>query len=110
MAGFTAAAVNTLDFDFTGIPSATGVGNCTGKGVVAEPTESRLEGLYESVKALASEDNPDANAIGAMRQAVVDFCGGTPTAEEVADLPPRYLAAFARWLLSELGGGEDPKG
>jgi hypothetical protein len=118
MSGFTAAAVSTLDFDFTGIPSQSNPGLlCTGKGVVAEPTDVAMVGFFTELDALqkgivaAVESGADANteSINAMRKACTTFCGGTPTEAEIAELPPRYLAAFCRWIQTELGGG-DPKG
>jgi hypothetical protein len=116
VSGFTAAdAVTSLDFDFTAAPKESGEGFCTGKGVVAEPTSERLSAFFDEIVALqkaaseAEAGQSSKEALDDMRRIATAVCGGCPSAEEIADLPPRYLGAFSKWLLDELGGG-DPKG
>ena len=113
MAGFTAASVSTLDFDFTGVAVPPGVAPFTAKGVVAEPTDAALNAFYAGMSnlrdAITSETtDPTEDQFAKVRKVVIDFCAGSPSAEVLGALPPRYLQAFTRWLLTELGGG-DPK-
>ncbi len=116
MSGFTAAAVNALDFDFAGIPAQDGSGLLTEKGVVAEPTDLALSTFFSAMsevqkEALAAAEAgalDGSDAVAKVRSAVIDVCGGTPTAASLMQLPPRYLVAFSRWLTNEFGGG-DPK-
>jgi len=109
VAGFTAAAVSSLDYDFTAVvlpPGAVPILNPI--GVVAEPTDTALNKFYADMSDLRATD-PTEDQFAKIRQVITDFCAGTPDAVTVAALPPRYLQAFTRWLLTELGGG-DPKG
>jgi hypothetical protein len=120
MGGFVAAdKVEPLAYDFTTAPGYTP--EWPGAGVVPEPTAEALAAFLEGVndyrKAItASADDPTAAAQFAgtaafdkVRQLVTAVTGGDPSAEQIAALPPRYLSAFAAWLLRELGG-TDPKG
>jgi hypothetical protein len=117
MSGFTAAsAVTALDFDFTGAPRQDGTLFGELKGVIPEPTDERLAGYFtalgglseDAIAAVEAGEDANAAAVASMRAAVTAFCAGTPSAEDIAQFPPRYLAAFTRWITSELGGG-DPK-
>lgn len=112
MSGFTAAAVSTLDYDFTGVAVPPGHEPFTDKGVVAEPTDAALEKFYSSMSdlrdAVTDESAASDGQIGQIRAIVIEFCAGSPDAATLTRLPPRYLQAFTRWLLTELGGG-DPK-
>lgn len=113
MAGFTAAAVTSLDYDFTGVVVPPGAEPITDKGVVAEPTDAAFNafftGMAEFRQALVDGSaDPTEDQIAKIRSLVTEFCAGTPSAEVLAALPPRYLQAFTRWL-SETLGGADPK-
>lgn len=112
MSGFAADAVDVLDFDFTQIPRDDGNGFVGGKGVVAEPSKDRITAFYEAffaIRRLATDITavPTGDEILDLAQIVANVCNGTPTYDEIALLPPRYLGAFVRWLLKEL---TDPKG
>ena len=113
MAGFTAAAVSSLDYDFTGVVVPPGQPPFTAKGVVAEPTDAALNKFFTDmadVRAAVTAENadPTADQFAKIRAVLTEFCAGSPDAATLAALPPRYLGAFTRWLLTELGGG-DPK-
>lgn len=103
MSAFGADAVERLDFDFTSFPRGDGQpGNCTGKGYVPEPTEAAILRLIAAQKALEGLDDADTNLLEPVRASLADFCAGHPSAEEIAQLPPRVLLAFARWLSESL--------
>jgi len=124
MAGFVAAdKVEPLAYDFTGAPGFTEA--WPGAGVVAEPSavllSDFLTGMFEFRKALIAASTAaeagDTTAMDAfagtatfdkVRDLVIAVCNGTPTAEALTALPPRYMTAFTAWLHGELGGG-DPK-
>ena len=114
MAGFTAASVSALDYDFTAVvlpPGAEPI--LIPVGVVAEPTDVALNGFYAAMSdlraAVTSETaDPTEDQFAKIRTLVTEFCAGSPDAPTIAALPPRYLQAFTAWLLKELGGG-DPK-
>lgn len=118
MSKFSADRLEKLDYDFTGIPSNFG-GNCKGKGYVPEPTKEReqrfralalkvneLTKLSPEKMAAAVAKDPTLSDDG-MRDAVAEFCGGHPSSEELAELPPRALMAFTMWLTDEVF---NPKG
>jgi hypothetical protein len=115
MSGFTAESLPAaLDFDFTGIPQQDGSGPCTGKGTMPEPSEKSLQSFFDSVNALRSLETAPAEEIEAraaglldeVRENIVAVGNGTPTLEELRQLPPRAFRAFYRWLLQEF---TDPK-
>lgn len=102
MSGFTAAELETLDFDFTGIPSATQptptpeepnppVAYCTGKGVVPEPSTARLGRFYDYLDegrktirdAIAAQEHGD------------DPTGGVQASARLSETLDRVRAALA---------------
>ena len=112
--GFSIDSVTTLDFNFTGIPREDGKGNLTERGIVAEPSEARLDAFTVSFAALNTrisapkdDDAEQVNIYRDMRAAIIDLCGGSPSPDELGQMPPRYLAAFFRWLMSELQGPKE---
>jgi hypothetical protein len=118
MSKFSADRLEGLDYDFTGIPANDG-GMCTGKGYVPEPTKAR----EQAFRALAvkvgkiAELPPEKQAAAyakdpelgdeAMLTALADFCGGHPSKEELAQLPPRALLAFSQWISTEVFNPKD---
>lgn len=130
MSGFSAASLPTLDFDFTGFPRDDGQeGNCTGKGVIPEPSEERLKAFGEAVSKLSdigefvqlaktAGDDPEkieaAKKLGEsftesaasikddLKLALVELGNGALTIEHLEELPPRVLGFFFRWLVEEL--------
>lgn len=119
MSGFNAAAVETLDFDFTGIVGSDGVA-LTEKGIVSEPSDVLLADYFTAnqsfqkealalLEAGVEDEKDGVTHIAELREAVKAVCNGTPSDAELDRLPPRYLAAFNRWLTETFGGGS-PKG
>lgn len=112
--GFSIASVSTLDFDFTGIPREDGTGTLTEKGIVAEPSEARLDAfsvafttLSERLQVVNPTADEQVNVYKDMHSAIIDLCGGTPSPDELRQMPPRYLTAFFKWLMAELQGPKD---
>jgi|GEM_PF-2332454 len=124
---FSAGSVSTLDYDFTAIPREDGQGTCSGKGIVTEPSEGRIKAFATAlsefqarvteIEAEASKEGIDdateealkveAEALTSkVKEVVADFCAGSPSLEELTQLPPRYFRAFTSWLGQELS----PKG
>jgi len=111
---FDKDAVALLDFDFTGIPREDGGGFLTEKGVVIEPSETRINAFTAKFTELgvrvktAGENTPDGvNTYREMQTAIIELCGGTPSDNEIRQLSPRYLVAFFRWLMRELQPPKD---
>lgn len=127
MSGFT-PDLSKLDWNLDGAAREDGTFfDASHAGIVPEPTEGRLsaylnaltavtgaeatpEGANEALDA-AVPDGPTtldgAAAMRAVRVAISDLCAGSPSAEIVAQMPPRLLKQFARWLGDELIA--DPK-
>lgn len=126
MSQFSLSALEDLAFDFTGFPRNDGKGNCTGKGVIPEPTQAHLTAYAEGMKKLYdAESDPEKIAAQAdkdlsprARDAATKkrarqllaltsaLCQGTPTTDELEELPPRVLTAFFKWVRKELSDPE----
>jgi len=111
---FDKDAVALLDFDFPGIPREDGGGFLTEKGVVSEPSETRINAFSAKFTELgaqiktAGENTPEGvNTYREMQTAIIELCGGTPSDNEIRQLSPRYLVAFFRWLMRELQPPKD---
>lgn len=105
---FNAASIKRLDYDFTSFATNDGAGLCSGKGIIPEPSTARLD-AFEKFRATfdaAAASEADESVLGVVRKATADLCGGSPTLEELEELPPRILAGFTQWLVEELS---DPK-
>lgn len=120
MAGFTAeGVVDALDFDFRPYVNA--------HGTIAEPTDAQigqfLKDVREIIKSSQGElpaevagDDPVAllkaldelepdqvvKMMSRMAGAYAGLCGGTPTQQEIADLPMRVRQIFFNWLQAEV--------
>ena len=115
--GFDAAsAVEPLDFDFHPYADA--------KGTVPEPSQEQVERLFEAIRglAVAAGIQPGASreeAIAAFAaipeevqkeqarhtlDALVEFCQGSPSREQIEQLPYRPLNAFIGWLVGHFAG------
>ncbi len=111
MSGFSSASLSRLDYDFTGFKASDG-SRCKGKGVGPEPSAEAITdfGILYGELLQGLEDTPDEDklktAFSALAQALAELTQGQPSEEELAALPPRALAGFARWLMGEL----NPKG
>lgn len=118
MPNFSVSAVETLDYDFTEIPSNSGKGMCKGRGTIPEPSQPRLEAYSAAVRELYAVDATkdvheaiDADAQAKEKAATLllltaDLCQNSPSQAELTDLPPRYCRGFMKWIFSELA---DPK-
>jgi hypothetical protein len=120
MAGFQAeGVVDPLDYDFKPYVKAS--------GTIPEPTDKQvgefLSGIKKIIKDMEAEvpsdiDPADTAAILAaiddldpaktieqmarMCKVYADLCSGTPTEQEIADLPMRIRSIFFQWLQSEV--------
>ena len=121
VSGFSADVLELLEYDFTGFPSNSG-GQCSGKGIVPEPTQTHLEtyatalqdlfGLNkdddkdeveEKIEKTATSSEEKSNRL---LELTSDLCQQTPSAAELKELPPRIRNAFMKWVYKELS---DPK-
>ncbi len=123
MAKFQLDVVESLDYDFTAIPSNKGKGMCRGKGTIPEPTQERLAEYGAKLKQMfenaalpepgaegedpVGEEQADAMSNSAGRQDTMlsltaQLCMNTPSTEDLEELPPRYLNAFFKWVYKEL--------
>lgn len=119
--GFSSdAAVDRLDYDFTTGPRNDGLAwpDGAGKGVTPEPTEKVLQAFQEGYKALAERTEKveqDPSSVPAADiptdddfiNLLANLCSHQPSADELAQLPPRLLQAFAKWLLEALYAPKD---
>ncbi len=119
MPTFSYDSVETLDYDFTGVPSNSGSGNCRGKGTIPEPSQDRLEAYAAAMRELfkVSDDKDVAKAMDEVEAEVkaksdkllglvAELCQDSPSREEIAELPPRIQKAFLAHIHRELA---DPK-
>lgn len=117
MATFSIKTVETLDYDFRGIPKdGPAKGYCSGKGTVPEPSTADLEAYQATMKEItvgrSLEDLAQADTKEQQEQlhktleATAEFCKGTPSLQELEELPPRMKIAFIRWLGGEISNPE----
>lgn len=128
MSNFSLEAIETLDYDFTGIASNSGKGGCKGKGTIPEPSQPRLEAYSAAMRELFDvKDNKDvADALNKDEKKPTDeellaeqkvrsekllaitaeLCQNTPSKAELEDLPPRYQRAFLKWIFREIADPE----
>ena len=118
MSTFSLEVIETLDYDFTEIPSNSGSGKCKGRGTIPEPSQPRLEAYSSAVRELfdVKENKDVASAIdrdaaekeksSTLRALITELCQNTPSKEQIEDLPPRYQRAFLKWIFGSL---TDPK-
>lgn len=112
MAKFSKANVESLDYDFTGFPSING-GNCSGKGIIPEPTKAIQNTFWELKNEILGEgttvdveaaqkfsQREDAETISI--KMFSDLCQDSPSFEELSELPPRIFNEFTTWLLTEI--------
>lgn len=134
MAGFQAeGVVDPLDYDFR-----TKANPKAAHGTIPEPTDQQIADFLTGMKTIVKEfenDIPkdvDLNDPGSMMSALDDLdpeinvklvgkmcvvysalCSGTPTEQQIHDLPPRIRQVFFAWLQGEVmapeaatGGGQ----
>ena len=110
MAKFDAgAAVERLDYDFTAYGGPT--------GTVPEPSEGQIDALLDRLRsampdlpadatqaqvAEATRDMKLAEQSELMLDALGELCQGSPSREQLAELPFRVRTVFQNWLLDEL--------
>lgn len=78
-------------------------------GTIPEPTNEALVAFMGAVQALAEQPEgttPEA-LLGQAHEAAASLCSGTPSADQLAGLPPRLFREFVKWLAGEF---TDPKG
>lgn len=115
--GFDASSVAVLAYDFTSFPKDAAEGpaeRCTGKGRIPEPSRAKVDAFWKSqaeVLETLSEASADADADlddvkarieESVYQRISDVCSGRPSVDELKELPPRILFAFARYLAESL--------
>lgn len=116
--GFDASKVEVLAYDFTSFPTDGAVDpseRCSGRGRIAEPSKAKLEAFWnaqasvldEVAKAADAGDEIDADEVKAkledsVYQRLSDVCSGRPSVDELKQLPPRILFAFAKYLAENL--------
>lgn len=119
MAKFTYDIIESLDYDFTGIPSNDGKGMCVGKGRIPEPTQPQLEAYSEGIKvlyglndkdeaneAVQGDEKGDASTVTSLMALTAGLCQNSPSEKELDQLPPRAKHAFLKWIHAEM---VDPK-
>ena len=128
MAGFKAEfVVESLDYDFGGIPGRPELGKI--KGVIPEPSDEQVRKMNNALRAavvsVAGEDFDPSDRTAAARifgkltddqmaameheniAAISIVTQDSPSAEELNQLPYRYKREFVKWLIRELN---DPEG
>lgn len=121
MAGFDVGSVEKLDYDFTGITRDDGEGFCSGKGIVPEPSNKRLQEFQRSLLEYTKERMPEVSENGdrdiqkelaaaleaieqdaadreTMTEILSDLTKGAPSKEEIDELPPRYFTRFFQYV------------
>ncbi len=126
MPNFSAASLEKLDYDFTSFDRNDGGGKCRGRGIVPEPSDAAIKRFGEAMKDIFKDLgdvqlNDEGGVIltdelldmaetdeqtALLRLAVSELCGGSPSAEDLEQLPPRVYNAFSKWISAELF---DPK-
>lgn len=120
--GFDAGGIKPLDYNLRPYVEAS--------GTVPEPTRKRqadftrrmtklanvqgmpeIEGLSPEDQQKAIRENPALidtmldrgdEAEDEIRSAVADLCAGSPTKEQIDELPPRVFLAFSQWIQGEM--------
>lgn len=102
MSGFKAGdASPKLDYDFAPFTTA--------KGTVPEPSQNAMKQFNKAAVALTGGKTKeelaklpleDQEALGdAMKPLIADLCNGSPTLDQLEELPFRPLVAFNAWLM-----------
>ncbi len=125
--GFSSKSLSKLDFEIVDCPRNDGTGTFTLRGVVPEPTPDQVTEyvaergtfihlLLEDHAAKAADADgkpvapPSLEEVRAIREqavtSVAALCGGTPSLEELQQLPWRVFQGFTAWLTGEV---VDPK-
>lgn len=119
MAGFSYSSIETLEYDFTAVPSNSGDGRCKGFGIIPEPSDADLQAFLETQQKIAEkygfgdmdaltrklkevgEDGAQEmmqEATDEMIDAYVALGKGHPTKQEIKELPPRVRNEFFKWM------------
>lgn len=138
MRGFDAGKQIGLDYNFTTLPidpddEAAQILKDV-KGTVPEPSQKKLEKFIEALRTIATDQSvssvlnlgPDASQAemlealsalseedmertsGAMTEALIEVCSGSPSKEQIEAMPMRLRGAFLGWLAGELVGPTQP--
>lgn len=120
MAKFSLAAVETLDYDFTGFPKEDGKGYCTGKGTIPEPSQKALDQYFKDLSEIMGGGGAAAHVrditqidpevqkeqLAAVFAAIAKLCSNQPSKEQLMELPPRIKIAFLKWVNQEFQNPE----
>lgn len=124
MAKFSSQSIEGLEYDFTSIPHKSGEGYCKGRGLVPEPTEEgqkeyvrrlkeitgaesvRSDHIESALDSVEAEPGEADDRIGRLKELLADFCKGSPSKEQLEQLPYRYFMGFVKWLSQEINDPE----
>lgn len=107
--------VEPLDYDFA---------QFGGSGTIPEPSHEQVEQLFKAIRGLVVAAGVDPGAsrqqvieafaaipedeqkrqADATMEALIDFCQGSPSRDEIEALPYRPLNAFLGWLIGQFAG------
>jgi hypothetical protein len=121
VANFSIAAVETLDYDFTGFLKEDGKGYCTGKGTIPEPSQKALDEYFQSLseimesvpgqgkavkRVLDIDPEQQKEQLAEIFAAIAKLCSNQPNQEQLMELPPRIKIAFLKWVNQEFQNPE----
>jgi hypothetical protein len=111
---FSAATIGRLEYDFRSFTKdGSDTERCTGKGFIPEPSKAALKEFFAGIAGLGDAFQTGPVTDDAVEEAAASLedriyavlsnvCSGTPSIDELKQLPPRILAAFCRYLTENL--------
>lgn len=101
---FNVSNVEPLAWSFAGAPRNDGTAfGPEAHGVVPEPTRAALQRFADALTAASKAEPKDGDdGYDELLKVVGGLCDGSPSVEDLAQLPPRYFSEFCSWLREEL--------
>lgn len=109
MAKFSSANLDPTEYDFTEFPNKSGEGFCSGKGVIAEPSDEQVDAFQKAALALERAGNKDDTMkfTEARAQTTDALTELNVPKEHLDELPPKYYLRFVSFVLSEFMPGNE---
>lgn len=107
MAKFNSANLDPTEYDFTEFPHKDGEGFCSGKGVIAEPSDEQMNEFQAAARELEKAGDDDSTTFTEAREKTSAALAKLNVPREHLDeLPPKYFSRFASFVLGEFMPGE----
>lgn len=109
MAKFDSSKLDPTEYDFTEFPNKSGEGYCSGKGVIAEPSDEQVDAFQKAALALENAGKADDTMrFSEAREKTTAALGELNVPREHLDeLPPKYYLRFVGFVLGEFLSGNE---